>query len=550
MFTGMLAVEQENRLSTKWPRPEVELLDIQQLRQENRQLRCQANFYKALHGRAKAKQDQLSKEIEQLKARIRYLQKRLYARKSEKSKRHEKQAWRQDKDASCDDQRARGHQRGAPGHARRDYSHLPVKQEVYDLKDPCCPQCGLPYDEAPFVDTEDSQQIEVEVCAHRRRIHRKTYKKCCQCDGVPGIVTAPGPGKLIPKGTFGVSIWVTILLEKYSYQRPIHRLLDAFKDHEIDLAAGTIGDGLKRIAPLFEPVLQAISEKHQSQSHMHADETRWLVFELVEGKGSYRWYLWVFVSPITAVYILDPSRSAQVLNRHLDAVAGVILNVDRYAAYKSYAADRQSVILAFCWTHVRRDFLDTANGFAVLETWAMEWVELIGGIFHLNRQRLEHEVGSPGFAAADQVLREGLDTMKARFEEELDDAHLHPECRKRLNSLKEHWEGLTVFVDHPWVPMDNSEAERQLRLVALGRKNYYGSGSVWSGHFAACMFSIFQTLKLWQINPRKWLTAYLQACAARQARAPEQIEGFLPWAMSPEELAQFRYPSSPGIDSS
>jgi hypothetical protein len=63
-----------------------------------------------------------------------------------------------------------------------------------------------------------------------------------------------------------------------------------------------------------------------------------------------------------------------------------------------------------------------------------------------------------------------------------------------------------VFVDHPWIPMDNSEAETRMRIAALGRKSYYGSGSVASGHFTAWLFSIFQTLKLWDVNPRKWLT--------------------------------------------
>ena len=75
-----------------------------------------------------------------------------------------------------------------------------------------------------------------------------------------------------------------------------------------------------------------------------------------------------------------------------------------------------------------------------------------------------------------------------------------------------------VFVDYPWIPMDNSEAERRMRIAALGRKNYYGSGSVWNGHFTACLFSIFQTLKLWNVNPRKWLTRYLQAQFAVPAK--------------------------------
>jgi transposase len=134
--------------------------------------------------------------------------------------------------------------------------------------------------------------------------------------------------------------------------------------------------------------------------------------------------------------------------------------------------------------------------------------------------------------------------MKDQFESELTAENLHPEKAKRLNSIKEHWEGLQVFVDHPWIPMDNSEAERKMYTAALGRKNYYGSGSVSSGHFTACLFSIFQTLRLWKINPRKWLTQYLQSCAENRGQSPQDLAGFLPWTMSEDQLAQYRYPDT------
>jgi transposase len=92
--------------------------------------------------------------------------------------------------------------------------------------------------------------------------------------------------------------------------------------------------------------------------------------------------------------------------------------------------------------------------------------------------------------------------------------------------------------------MDNSEAERKMYVAALGRKNYYGSGSVWSGQLTACLFSIFQTLKLWNINPRKWLTKYLQACAENRGQSPQDLACFIPWTMSEEQLTELRYPDT------
>ena len=106
--------------------------------------------------------------------------------------------------------------------------------------------------------------------------------------------------------------------------------------------------------------------------------------------------------------------------------------------------------------------------------------------------------------------------------------------QKVLESLGNHWTGLTVFVEHPEVPMDNNTAERSERGPVVGRKNYYGSGSLWSGRLAAMMFSLFQTLCLWGLNPRLWLTAYLEACA-QAGGLVEDVDRFLPWNLSPEQ---------------
>jgi hypothetical protein len=89
-----------------------------------------------------------------------------------------------------------------------------------------------------------------------------------------------------------------------------------------------------------------------------------------------------------------------------------------------------------------------------------------------------------------------------------------------------------VFVEHPEVPMDNNTAERAERGPVVGRKNYYGSGAVWAGRLAAMLFSLLQTLCLWDLNPRSWLTAYLTACTEAGGAVPQDVERFLPWNLS------------------
>lgn len=125
----------------------------------------------------------------------------------------------------------------------------------------------------------------------------------------------------------------------------------------------------------------------------------------------------------------------------------------------------------------------------------------------------------------------------------LADPTLPKPAAKLLKSMRRHWPGLSAFLDHPQLPLDNSEAERSLRLAAVGRKNFYGSGSLWSGELAAMMFSVLMSLRRWQINPRTWLSAYLQACAAHGNRAPPQLQAFLPWSMDAARLAAMRAPA-------
>ncbi len=132
--------------------------------------------------------------------------------------------------------------------------------------------------------------------------------------------------------------------------------------------------------------------------------------------------------------------------------------------------------------------------------------------------------------------------MEETRNEQLQDKMLLESAKKLLKSLKNHWEGLIVFVEHPKIPMDNNTAERGLRPCVVGRKNYYGSGSIWSAELSASLFTIFETLKLWGINVHTWLLAYLQECAMLGSNAPDEIDKFLPWLMNDRQIKLFTEP--------
>ena len=492
----------------------------------------QAAYWQGMHRRALDREAKLKAEVQRLKALVRLREQQLFGRKSETAAATESTAPPQ-----TPPRQPRGQQPGKPGPKRRDYSHLPaVIEDVVLPPDQCrCSQCGQPFDDFPG--TEDSIILEVDVRAHRRVIRRRRYRPSCSCVAHPGIVTAAPTPRVFAKGMLGVSIWVNLLLDKYLFYRPTYRLLADWETLGLDLSLGTVTDGLKHLIPLFEPVYEALVRRSQAQEFWHADETRWLVFASIEGKVGYRWYLWVFHSADVVVFVLAAGRSHDVPEAHFGPVEGRgILVVDRYKAYQAIDKVKSGlIVLAFCWAHVRRDFVRLAKSWPDQESWALEWVSDIGTLYHLNDERLKVRDDKAAFAVADGALRAAVLRFGNRGEEQLREANVHPARKKVLESLGDHWTGLTVFVDHPEVPMDNNTAERSQRGPVVGRKNYYGSGSVWSGRLAAMQFSLFQTLCLWGLNPRLWLTAYLTACAEAGGRVPADADRFLPWNLSAEQ---------------
>ena len=524
-------------------------------KQEHIGLVMQANSWKSLHQRAidrsrwrdqryrrvlrqlkeqaAQREAALCAELELALAKIRDLQQRVFGRKSECRKGASEQQTH-----GLILRSPRGQKRGSPGHGRTMLTHLPERIEVVEIDTPQCPQCGLEL--SVFPGTEDSEVLEIEVQAYLRVIRRRRYRPTCGCGCVPGIVTAPAPARLIERGKFGVSVWTSVLLDKFLYGRPSHRLLQDLAAHGLQMAPGTLAGGLAALAPLFEPLEQALVHKLRSQAHWHADETRWAVFVNISGKVGHRWYLWVFHSNSVVHYVLDKSRSAAVIEAELAGVQSGVISCDRYSAYKKFARLHPAVVLAFCWAHQRRDFLELANSYPDVSAWAMGWVDAIAELYHLNGLRLRACEGSAERDAHHARLQQAVQRMAAQRDGALADPLLAEPAAKVLQSMTVHWSGLTVFIDHPAVPMDNNVAERDARLAVVGRKNFYGSGSECSGQLAATMYSLLMTAKLWGLNARTWLSAYLQACADNDNQAPADIDAFLPWAMHAARLGAMR----------
>ncbi len=254
------------------------------LEQLQRDFRREVGYWKSQHAKAVKRIAQLEEELDQSRGQVHALQDKLFGRKSEKSAGSDRS-----NDLFVPDQfsataKKRGAQPGHAGHGRRDHSHLPVAEEFVALPEEslACPICGKPA--AMMSDTEDSEVVEIDVRAHRRRIRRRRYRAACDCDPTRRTLVAPPPPKLIPKGNYGISIWVLVLLDKYSSYRPTERLLGQLEQYDLDLPGGTINDGLQRIEPLLQPIYEALRQRNRQGDFHQADETRGLVFAVLDGK--------------------------------------------------------------------------------------------------------------------------------------------------------------------------------------------------------------------------------------------------------------------------
>ena len=517
------------------------------------ELKSEVGYWQAMHKKAILREKNLKETVKEQEGKIRDLRNRLFGKKSEKGSSDKNQG----KIEPSTSKRPRGQQPGSKGHGRTAHPDLPQREETVNFPEtPTCSKCGKHYitDES-----REAEIIEVEVQAYTRRIIRCCMKKGCSCKGVPDTITAPMHPTIIPNSPYGISIWENVLLNKFHYCQPTNRLLNQYAELGLPISPGSIAGGLKIVKGFFQPIYDALYIHQMTEDRFHNDESGWKVFESVEGKIGNRWWLWVSRSASVVFFQIAPGRGADVPVEHFKNIQHqkIIVVCDRYSAYKSLAKQLDFIILAFCWAHVRRDFLDAGKKYPELEEWALCWVGKIGELYHINNlrckefdQKLPIQWQSSSFKKQHEKLVEKMDAIaeerdvfiEAHNPDDPDSDLLSNVKYKILTSLQNHWEGLSVFVDHPEVPMDNNNGERPIRNPVTGRKNFYGSGSLWSSRLAAIMFSIFQTMALCGLNCNHWLRSYLTACAENHGKAPDDLSPFLPWKMDEGRRHQLSRP--------
>lgn len=382
------------------------------------------------------------------------------------------------------------------GHGPTQQLDLP-RQDVDHHFDrlPDCSACGGTMEvwEGQY---ESSEEVTVVETSYRILVHlRQKYR--CRCNG--NVLTAPGPTKLIPGGRYSVDFAVHSAIAKFCDHLPLERQVRQMARQGVTITSQTLWDQHAALAKHLEPTWKALCREALLQQVLHVDETGWRMMGLSHSK----WTLFGLTSPRLAAYHLVPSKSAATARKILKGFRGTLV-VDGFSVYPIVAELEKNIRIAHCWVHADRKFKEAQDPAPAIA----EIRSLIAKLYKIER---EVEGVFPGDEVAQEKRRQLRQEMSAPLIRQIQEwAFAQGGLRrspfgKAVRYMLKHWNGLTLFLKDPQIPLDNNAAERILRGPVVGRKNFYGNRSKRGAKVAAILYSLIETAKLNGIEPASYL---------------------------------------------
>jgi transposase len=404
-------------------------------------------------------------------------------------------------------------------------AHLPRIETAVEIEGTTCPCCSGALHR---IGEDISERLDIVPAQFRVLVIRRPKYACRACEEV--VVQAPAPARLIEGGLPTDSTVAQVLVSKYADHLPLYRQAQIYARQGVHLDRSTLADWVGRAAFLLRPVHRRLLETLKRSGKLFADETTAPVLDPGRGRTK-TGQLWAYArdnrpwggtDPPVVAYVYAPDRTSERPMAHLSGFKG-ILQVDGYEAYRVLSR-RGEVQLAFCWSHVRRQFYELASGSAPIATEALARIAAlykiegeIRGRSAEERRSVRQERSRPLVAALEVWLHEKLALISQK-------STLAGAIRYALT----RWAGLSLFLEDGRVEIDSNTVERSVRPLALTRKNALFAGSDGGAEHWAVIASLIETCKLNGIEPHGYLTNVIARIV--NGHPQSRLDELLPWA--------------------
>jgi transposase len=409
--------------------------------------------------------------------------------------------------------------------ARRPLSeHLPRERVV--LPSPsACPCCGGRLRKLGEDVTETLERVPAQwkVVSH---VREKWTCRACEA-----IAQPPAPSHPIARGRAGPQLLAEVLFGKYGAHLPLNRQSQIFAREGVDLDVSTLADWVGASAATLMPLRDAVEAHAHAAERLHVDDTTVPVL----AKGQCRTgRLWAHVrddrpfggtAAPAAVFYYSATREGEHSERQLARYTGIV-QADAYSGFNGlFVPGRQPgpIVEAACWAHSRRKFFELARLRKM--PIAIEAVRRIDELFEVERE-INGQPPDRRLAVRRERSKPLVDSFETWLRGERKKLSSKGPLAKAIDYTFNHWQAFTRFLDDGRICLSNNAAERALRGIAVGRRNWTFCGSDSGGHRAAVMYTLIETAKLVDVDPKAWLADVL----ARIADHPvQQIDALLPW---------------------